>query len=581
VSELSEIKQPEKLTAVATLKLLETAFNEDNHPGFIKIYKKYFDDNFKDEFDARHSSTYITGQTIPALNPMFGGENFYLKTTKHEDGEEILKQSKAAHKIYSKMGTDAHLDFLKILQKHIERYSDDIKLTITADMGKPIDLTNAEVDSKGKAWFDHAQKHAEKIKSQLGPKYGKNSDFETVGAGVVQVIGAFNYPFALTIPGIVGALATGNSLVVSTPEKAPNWVFPLMKAANEAVDEFTVKHKETLSVEEQETLKKGLIQYSVGREPTISIKADLVHFVGSDTAGKKIKEAREQEARLTNEPKPTILELGGSNVVAVMNSAVETDNAADSAKIKKIADEIYGGFGPATGQRCTAPRVLLVQDGAALKIAEQLKAVCTEGPKVGNGGIGNPFTSGTKMGPLVDSRAYESMKEIIKLAGEFGAEVHGNLDANKGNLPLPKGGRWVNPVIIDWSNAEKDPAKTEKIYKLIKKDEVFAPLVHIVHPVKTIEQVIEKTNELDTHNLASAIYTENKKEKERFFEETFAVSKTHNGPPKDKSPDGPHGHPGELQIGGEDHYKSYMKLVRRNRDQEQELAGAGAAGYRR
>lgn len=580
-----------KTTQQATLKQLEKAFNDNDGAEFKKHYLEYLKDNFR-EFNVSYRPKSDGKKTITALNPMFGGENFHLATTQNEDGNKILLKSKDAQKIYEKMGTDAHLDFLNILQEKIDKYSPAIKLTVTADMGKPIDLTNAEVDSKGKAWFDYAKNN---LKDQLKTTSPK---LKRAALGVSQVIGAFNYPFALSIPGIVGSLATGNSLVITTPEKAPNWVFPMMEAAHEAVNEFTKKHTE-LTGEEAKSLKNGLIQYSIGRDPTISTKADMVHFVGGDAAGKKIKEARGT--------KPTLLELGGGNVVVVMDDAITKGKT--EAEIKKltkeqkdeiakeqkaatasIAKNIYDGFGPATGQRCTAPRILIVQDGAALAVAEELEAKCADGPVIGRGGIGNPFTakrietgpdgkpvlgkdgkpkeeSGTQIGPLVDASAYERMKAIIELANTdeykaLGVKVHGKLDANTGNAHLPEGGRWVNPVVIDWSGALKDKDKAKKIYDLIKKDEVFAPLVHIIHPVKNIEEAIHLTNDLDTHNLASAIFTSNDKTKETFFAKTFAVSKAHNKAPKDESPVGHHGHPDEKQIGGDDHFKHYTQLIK-------------------
>lgn len=564
-------------TATDTLKKLEIAFGgsnySDNNAAFKADYKKYLTENFP-EFKNRHSNDAISGGgTISAANPMLGGENFHLTTTTHKEGEAILEKGKAAQEIFGKMNIDDRLDFLKILQEKIKKYSEDIKLTITADMGKPVDLTAGELD-KGNAWFKFAEKEA---RNQLEPKYGKNSNMGRDGLGVVQVIGAFNYPYALTIPGIVGGLAAGNSVVVSTPEKAPNFVFPLMQAADEAISEFTSSRKDLLTKDEIKALKSGLVQYSIGRDPTISTNADLVHFVGSNETGEKIRKARGD--------KPTILEMGGSNVVVVMNSAIHDHETTPEKAIDKISKEIYAGFAPATGQRCTAPQYLLMQNGAALKVGEALKNMCQDGPPIGKDGIGNSFSKGTKIGPLVDERAYNDTKVIIGIAQEdqykeIGIKVYGNFDANKGNLPLPKGGRYVNPVVIDLSEADKDHPKTQEFINKIKGKEFFAPVLFLLPPVENIHEGVEIAKDIDPHHLASAIYTDNKDkygDKKVFFEETSAVSKAHNKAPKDESPDKPHGHPGGLQIGGDEHFKNYSKIVKldRNLDGDRELAGVG------
>src|SRR5262249_15135125 len=153
---------------------------------------------------------------------------------------------------------------------------------------------------------------------------------------------------------------------VSAPLKAPNWVFPFKQAADEAVQEFVQKAKAEHKpyADALAANASGIIQYSVGVNTNLTRDVDVVHFVGGDKVGEMIRVSRGK--------KPTVLELGGSNVVTVMASALEKMPA------KKIAETVYGGFGPATGQRCTAPRFLCVQDGAE-DVTRELKAICDAG----------------------------------------------------------------------------------------------------------------------------------------------------------------------------------------------------------
>ncbi len=535
-----------------TIKSLEQSFDKNDFASFKKEYTQFL--NQFPEFQKSLSSD--REQSLQVVNPMFGGEKFLLKKTTAAQAEEIMEKGRAAKAVFGNLPLEQRLDFLEILRKRITAHQEDIKLTITADMGKPIELTAGEI-TKGNAWFDYAQKQAPEQLKEKKSSIGKvETIVSTKPAGVVQVIGAFNYPYALTIPGVVGGLATGNSVVVSTPDKAPNWVFPFMEAAKEAVKEFTDSDKNKFTDEQKSVLKDGLIQYSIGRGSGLSKMADVVHFVGGDGAGEALKAERGR--------KPTILELGGSNVVTVMDSAV-----TDDEKAKKIATEIWGGFGPATGQRCTAPRILCVQDGAAVQVSEKLRVICDEGPAVGEGGVGNPFKKGTKIGPLVDAGAYNKMEEAINFAEKLGANVHGKLNVS-GNT-IPHAGKWVNPIVIDWSSVEARGADdTKKVYDFIKKEEIFAPLTHIIHPVKDLDEAIKKTHELDTHNLAGAIYTNNENDVARYFSETKATSKTHNGAPKDLSPDGLHGHPNELYIGGDKHFINYGVEVGKSASQSQQ-----------
>jgi len=412
--------------------------------------------------------------------------------------------------------------------------------TITADTGKPIELSKGEM-GKGKEWFDYARDEAEK---QLGSKQVGKITNRMKPQGAVQVIGAYNYPYALAIGGIVGALTAGNGAIVSAPLKAPNWVFPFMQAAKEAAQDFAAKARSDGKPYAEGLAKNAsnIIQYSVGVNSNLTKEADVVHFVGGDTVGEYIRNSRGR--------KPTILEMGGSNVVTVMTSALKEIPA------QKIAETIFAGFGPATGQRCTAPRFLCVQNGAEA-VTEALKTICDTGPKPDE--IGNPFKAGIKMGPLVDRGAHQKMKDAIALAKELGATVHGHLEVSNNIVPLAaaEDSYWVNPVVIDWSKVDMKNAENARRLNECFKNEIFGPLIHIVHPVKTLDEAIDVTKNLDNHGLAAALFTGDVKDIEHYGLEVSVTSLAINGAPKDQSPRGPHGHPGLATIGGDSHFGLY------------------------
>lgn len=512
----------------------EDAVNRNDFPAFNDQYRK-----FLAEFPAFNKSVSPTPTELAAHSAIFGRTGFFLKQTNDADAKRLLDDGHAAGKVFAGLTVTERLEFLKVLQEKIKSHEQEIGLVISADTGKPIELSEKEM-AKGAEWFDFAYKEAE---AQIGPKTEGNLKITSRPLGVSQIIGAYNYPYALAIGGIVGSLAAGNSVVVSAPLKAPNWVFPFMAAVNEAVTEFTTAARATGKPWADDLAKSagGLVQYSVGVNRMLTAEVDLVHFVGGDVTGNIIRKSRGN--------KPTILEMGGSNVAVIMDSALDGATAADD-----IAKKIYDGFAPATGQRCTAPRMLCVEEGAEAVVEALGKLVAS-----GDHHLGNPFSKGTKMGPLVDRGAHQKMVEAIALVQEVGAKVYGDMKASPSEVPeaLNENSFWVKPVVIDWGKADFSDPKTAERIKAVLGDEIFGPLVHVLPRINGIDAAIVTTNAYDTHGLAGAIFTNKDEDVERYAAGVSVTSITVNDGPKDRSPFGPHGHPGLQTIGGSHHFNLY------------------------
>jgi acyl-CoA reductase-like NAD-dependent aldehyde dehydrogenase len=312
---------------------------------------------------------------------------------------------------------------------------------------------------------------------------------------------------------------------------------------NEAADAFSANAEAAGKpwAESFADVAAGLVQFSVGVNRSLTAEVDLVHFVGGDVTGNIISKSRGL--------KPTILEMGGSNVAVIMDSAVADDNAA-----QEVAKKIYEGFAPATGQRCTAPRTLCVEEGAEAVVTALGKMVAD-----GDHHIGNPFTKGTKMGPLVDRGARQKMEEAITLATELGAKVYGSMAVNSNAIPqsLNENSFWVKPIVIDWAPVDLADAKKAERVRALLGEEIFGPLVHVLARVKGLDAAIATTNKYDTHGLAGAIFTGNLEDVDKYAAGVRVTSLTVNEGPKDRSPFGPHGHPGLATIGGKAHFNLY------------------------
>lgn len=160
--------------------------------------------------------------------------------------------------------------------------------------------------------------------------------------GCSLVIGAWNYPYQLSICPMISAIAAGNTCILKPSEVAENTMKLMADLFNKNFDERFL-HVETGGVVETTELLK--------------LKFDKIFFTGSPQVGKIVYEAAAKN--LT----PVTLELGGKS------PALVTENADLEVAAKRI---VWGKFLNA-GQTCVAPDYILVDKKVATKFIELLK----------------------------------------------------------------------------------------------------------------------------------------------------------------------------------------------------------------
>jgi len=145
------------------------------------------------------------------------------------------------------------------------------------------------------------------------------------------------------------------------------------------------------------------------------------------------------------------------------------------------------------------------------------------------------------------------MEAIVKQAEEHGAKVTWN--GRMGDNQSPKGGIYTNPAIIDWTGVS-DTNKKE--IKALMEEETFAPLLHVVKKVKSVEEAATITNELDKEKLSASIFTKVDAEFDKFSDKVSCHSITRNDAPKDQSPGGKHGNYGHHAKGGDNSLEGFV-----------------------
>jgi acyl-CoA reductase-like NAD-dependent aldehyde dehydrogenase len=216
-----------------------------------------------------------------------------------------------------------------------------------------------------------------------------------VPRGVVAVIAPFNDPIAIAAQGLAAALVTGNTVVLKPSERSPLCSALLFALFAAELPNGVV----------------GLVQGDgrAGASLTAHPAVDVVLHTGSVRAGRSIAEACARRGA------KALLELGGNDPL-VIDGDVDVEWAA--------AQAVSGAFANA-GQICTSVERIYVHEAIAAPFLDALVRQA-EGLTVG------PATDpATRLGPLVDRRARDTVH------GHVAAAVQGGAEARCGGEPGP------------------------------------------------------------------------------------------------------------------------------------------------
>jgi RHH-type proline utilization regulon transcriptional repressor/proline dehydrogenase/delta 1-pyrroline-5-carboxylate dehydrogenase len=266
--------------------------------------------------------------------------------------------------------------------------------------------------------------------------------------GTVLCISPWNFPLAIFTGQIVAALVTGNCVIAKPAEQTP------------LIAHYAVK----LMIEAGIPL--GVIQLLPGSGEGIGAKlvADLrvraVMFTGSTQTAAAIYQSL---ANRGGEIIPLIAETGGQNAMIVDSSAL----------LEQVTVDVMNSAFGSAGQRCSALRVIYLQDEIYPRFVELLKGAMAELK------LGNPSWLTTDVGPVIDEQALSVLKaHVLKMKKRFELIYQCKLDDEGTN------GYFMPPTAL----AIDDMSALEK--------EVFGPVLHIIRfKRKDLDAVIAQINQ--------------------------------------------------------------------------------------
>ncbi|MFQ2092754.1 trifunctional transcriptional regulator/proline dehydrogenase/L-glutamate gamma-semialdehyde dehydrogenase [Aeromonas taiwanensis] len=270
--------------------------------------------------------------------------------------------------------------------------------------------------------------------------------------GPVVCISPWNFPLAIFTGQVCAALAAGNTVLAKPAEQTPLVAAQAVRILREA------------------GVPEGAVQLLPGRGETVGAaligdeRIRGVMFTGSTEVAGII--SRNLAGRLDAQGRtiPLIAETGGQNAMIVDSSALTE---------QVVMDVISSAFDSA-GQRCSALRVLCVQDDVAERVIRMLKGAMAEYK------VGSPEHLATDIGPVIDAEAKANIERHIKAMGDKGRKVH---QIARAQGDACSRGTFVLPTLIELDSLDELGR------------EVFGPVLHLVrYPRARLGELLEQIN---------------------------------------------------------------------------------------
>lgn len=374
--------------------------------------------------------------------------------------DELLQKQKDYFRTGETRDIEFRISKLKRLKKAIKIYEQKVLEALQKDLGKPeqesffseVGGIYASIDLfvKNIAKWTKARAVNTPI-VQYGESY---IEYEPYGS--VLIIVPFNYPFQLAMEPLIGAIASGNTVVVKPSELAPETEKVISDIIREAFDESYVA-----------SVCGGVDVIT----KLLSLRFDYIFFTGSVRIGKIVMEAASKN--LT----PVTLELGGKSPVFV----------DENFDVRLAAKRIAWGKFLNNGQTCIAPDYVLVHESRKLALIEELKAVIHEH-------YGENIKENPDYGRIINEKQTERLAKILESDKDL-VVFGGDFDVEK---------RYIAPAILDLGKLG-DASVSDSAAMA---DEIFGPILPIVS-YESLDEAVDRVR-YGEKPLAMYIFSKNK-----------------------------------------------------------------------
>lgn len=403
-----------------------------------------------------------SGRTFDRVSPRDGRVIAAVAEADAEDVDRAVAAARAAFEDgrWRDLHPRERRAVLRRLSELIDAHAEELALTESLDMGKPVSDARAVDLRVTVQTFDFFAEAVDKTYDQVAPTGPRTlATITREPLGVVAAIVPWNFPLMLAAWKVAPALATGNSVVLKPAEQSPLTALRLAELAAEA------------------GVPPGVLNVVPGFGPTAGAAlgrhpdVDAVTFTGSGEVGRMFMHYA-AESNL----KQVSLELGGKSPQVVL---------ADAPDTATVAEAVAGGIFFNQGEVCSAGSRLLVHRSrkdelvdAVVRASEALRP-------------GDPLDPSTTLGALVERVHLERVLGHLDAARADGADI-----LTGGNRALEEtGGFYVEPTVIDGVAPDMR----------IAQEEVFGPVLAVL-PFDDEEEAVALANGTP-YGLAASVWT--------------------------------------------------------------------------
>jgi len=371
------------------------------------------------------------GDTSPLISP--ADSTFRVGTVRNATPTDVTRAFEIAtkgFKTWSRVAVEERAAILNRMGDALEEKRDMFLSLLASEAGKTLDDGIAEIREA----IDFCRYYATEAITKFGTPTsmpgptGEDNRHAWRGRGVFACVSPWNFPLAIFLGQVAAALVAGNTVVAKPAPQTP-------LIAHEAVKLFLAAG----------IPENALICLPGGADVGAAIIADPrvagVAFTGSTATARAINRTL---AAKDGPIVPLIAETGGMNAMIVDATALG----------EQVADDVVLSAFRSAGQRCSALRILYLQEDIADSMLEMIEGAARELV------VGNPRLTTTDIGPIIDGKQVQMLSEHV-------ANMRKHQKIRYAGT-APTDGSFFAPHIIELNYPE---ALTR---------EIFGPVLHVV-----------------------------------------------------------------------------------------------------